>query len=90
MLVAQALALLTAAAALSGSPADELIDKCGVVMKEYRGTLVAAAEAALAAAVEARGAAPPEGGGAVVSAPTHGGVGGTGLGDKVDVFATLR
>lgn len=90
MLVTQALALLTAASALSGSPADELIEKCGIVMQEYRGTLVAAAEVALAAALEARGAAAPEAGDAVVSAPTHGGVGEGGVGDKVDVFTTLR
>lgn len=89
-LVTQALALLTAASALSGSPANDLIEKCAVVMKDYRETIVAAAEAALSAALEAGGAAATQGGDAVVPAPTHGGVGGAGFGDKVDVFATLR
>ncbi|CAM9765355.1 unnamed protein product, partial [Ectocarpus sp. 4 AP-2014] len=40
----QALALLTAASALSGAgpPAEELVEKCTAVMREYRGTIAAA------------------------------------------------
>ncbi|CAB1101363.1 unnamed protein product [Ectocarpus sp. CCAP 1310/34] len=40
----QALALLTAASALSGAdpPAEELVEKCTAIMREYRGTIAAA------------------------------------------------
>lgn len=51
---------------------------------------MAAVEATLAAECEANGAAATQGGDATASAPSHGGVGSAGFGDKVDVFAALR
>lgn len=81
--------MLTAGSSLSGAPADELIEKSALVMREYRETIVVMAETARVAALEAHGEAAARGGSGMVPAPTHGGIVRAGLEDKVDAFTTL-
>lgn len=87
---AQALAQLTGSCSLSGHPADELVDKCTTVMREYRGTIAAAVEATLAKTSQADGNAAAKEGDAMTPAPAHGSGNYNHLGDRLDVFAFFR
>ena len=90
-LAPQALAFLTAASFLSGSLADDMLEKCYNTMREYREAIVATVEAAQGNSPGADEVATPQRGKAKAApAPAHGGASVGGQGKKLDIFSMLR
>lgn len=77
----QALALLTAAALVSGNASDDLVETSYNVMHDYRRELEATAAETRASTAE---------GDVVMPAPVHGGQDAGRNDEKLDVFAILR
>lgn len=91
VLVSQALAMLTAAASLSGPPADEMVENCTVIMREYRQTFEEIVKGGRKDTPDSNGNPIAQGKGEkTIAMPVEGKEDMDARGQKLDIFSMLR